>query len=214
DASGKNHVTNFIANRMEKAGHSVEKREGWFSGKSSDVISTEGKGWFALTKEKMFLATFPLTKCLMPPLLAFLLRADLKRFRKSHKNIIVISHTALRILAFYLGHAFETEEDVRIPLFLDRVLKNILPVTGAKTIVLDIADQTRKKRIRKRLESGNADNFDHYMAKDGERSERIENFLIWLGKTYLNALIVENNDLDDAALFRALAPCFNLLSLA
>ncbi len=79
-------------------------------------------------------------------------------------------------------------------------------------IVPDIADQIRKQRIRKRLESGNADNFDRYLAKDGAHSERIENFLIRLGKTYLNAAIIENCDLDDAALFRALAPCFHLLA--
>ncbi len=202
DASGKNHVTNFIADLMEKAGYEVEKREGWFSKYPSNVISSEGKGWFDLMKENLFLATFPLTKSLIPVLLFFLLEGDLKRFRKSHKKIIVISHTTLRILAFWLGHRFEREEDIRLPVFLDRVLKNIIPITGTKTIVLDIADEIRKKRICKRRESGKADNFDLYMAKDGLRSERIESFLIWLGETRLNAVIIENNDLDNAALFR------------
>jgi len=208
DASGKNHVTNFIADMMEKAGYEAEKRDGWFSQKNSDVVSSEGKGWFDLTKENVFLATFPLTKYFMPFLLVFLLHCDLKRFRKSSRKTIVISHTALRILAFWLGHRFEKQEDIRLPGFLDRVLRNILPITGAKTIVLDIADEIRKKRIGTRLKSGNADNFDLYMAKDGRRSERIENFLIWLGKTYLHAMIIENNDLADADLFREVSNAF------
>ncbi|MGE0087515.1 MAG: hypothetical protein AB7S75_24160 [Desulfococcaceae bacterium] len=208
DASGKNHVTNFIVNELGKAGYEVEKREGWFSKEPGDAVSSEGKGWFDLMKEKVFLATFPLTKHLMPVLLFFLLQNDLKRFRKSHKKIIVISHTALRVLAFWLGHRFEREEDIRLPGFLDRVLKNIIPVTGTKTIVLDIDHEIRKKRIRKRRESGNADNFDLYMAKDSLRAERIENFLIWLGKNRLNAVIIENNDLDDNALFRGIFRAF------
>ncbi|MEE4355452.1 MAG: hypothetical protein V2I97_03235 [Desulfococcaceae bacterium] len=208
DASGKNHVTNFITEEMKKRGYETEKRDGWFSKKPSDVVSSEGKGPMELMKEKVFLTTFPFTKYLMPALLYFLLRGDLAKFQKSTKKVIVISHTALRILVFYLGHVCLREENIPMPRYLDKILKEIVPRTGVKSIVLDIADEIRKKRIRRRMESGNADNFDLYMAKDRERSERIDSFLVWLGKKYLNAVVIENNDPDDATLFSEISAAF------
>jgi len=42
-----------------------------------------------------------------------------------------------------------------------------------------------------------------------ERSERIESFLVWLGRRYLNAVVIENNDLDDAELTLRIQAAFD-----
>lgn len=41
------------------------------------------------------------------------------------------------------------------------------------TVVLDIEDRIRKKRIQQREHVWEADNSDRYLAENGERSERI-----------------------------------------
>lgn len=112
-------------------------------------------------------------------------------------------------MAFYLGHIFDREENIRLPRRLDAVLKRIEPATGARTLVLDIDDEIRKNRIRRRALDGKMDNFDHYMAKDGERSERIESFLVWLATTYMNAVVIENNDLSFQELFEDIQEAFS-----
>ncbi len=200
DASGKNYVANLIADILEKSGQGFEKRDGWFSNKAANIISSEDKTQIDLLKEKIFLSTFHLTKFLIPFLINLLIKKDLRKFKKSGKKIIVISHTGFRILAFYLGHIYDCKENIRLPRYLDRTLRSVLTVTGSKTIVLDIADKVRQKRIAKRAASGKADNFDKYMAKDNIRSERIESFLVWLAETYLNAVKIENDDLNDEEL--------------
>jgi len=203
DASGKNHITNLLVQLLEKAGYQVEKREGWLAEKASKAISSEDKGFVSLLIEKIFLTTFPLTQYGLPFLLTVLLKRDVKRFVKrgsTAKKVIVISHTALRVLAFYLGHRFDKEDQIRIPPYLEIVLKSLLPATQAKTLVLDIAPEIRHQRIALRAQQGKVDNFDRYMARDTERSERIESFLVWLGYRYLNAVVIENNDLSDREL--------------
>ena len=60
DASGKNHVANFVNDMYEKSGYGIEKRDGWFSAEASDVVSSEDKGFFSLLKEKIFLSSVPL----------------------------------------------------------------------------------------------------------------------------------------------------------
>ncbi len=84
-----------------------------------------------------------------------------------------------------------------MPAFLDLALRAFLPVTRAKAIVLDIDDQFRRQRTAKRTRGGGVDPFDRYMARDSARSERIENIMVWLGRTYLNAVKIENNDLEE-----------------
>jgi len=71
-------------------------------------------------------------------------------------------------------------------------------------VVLDIDPAIRRRRIRRRLESGMADPFDRYMLDDPERAERIERSLVELATRYLDATVIENDDLDDDALERAL----------
>jgi hypothetical protein len=71
--------------------------------------------------------------------------------------------------------------------------------------VLDVAPKTRRRRTAARIQSGTVDPFDHYMLADAERAERIEGCLVELATHYLNATVVGNDDLNDAALERELA---------
>jgi hypothetical protein len=201
DAAGKNHVAEVVARTLTRSGRRVELREGWFS-KTPTAVEAE-KGALSLFQEQLFLSTFGINQYLIPALIALLIKRDLRRFRKPGHPLIVVSHTGLRILAFYLGHRFRRLEEVRMPLFLDLALRTILPVTGATTIVLDIEDHIRRQRIARRTRGGDVDPFDRYMARDSARSERIENIMVWLGRRYLNAVKIENNDLSEAELTAA-----------
>lgn len=206
DAAGKNHVADVVARALARSGRRVELREGWFS-KPPTPVEAE-KGALSLFQEQLFLSTFGINRYLIPSLITLLVKRDLRRFRKPDHPLIVVSHTGLRILAFYLGHRFRRLEDIRMPAFLDLTLRALLPVTRAKAIVLDIDDHIRRQRIARRTRGGDVDPFDRYMARDSARSERIENIMVWLGQTYLNAFRIENNDLDEAELtgevFRAI----------
>ncbi len=200
DASGKNYVANYIADILDHCGHLNEKRDGAFSKQAEELVSSEDKGTFALFKEKAFLTLFPYIRFLLPPLVSFLIRQDLKRFQPSKNKVLVISHTPIRILAFYLGHQFKDPSDIRLPRYLESALSAIAPTTRAKTLVLDISPHIRQARISKRIQAGKVDNFDRYMAGDIERSERIERFLVWIGEQYLGAVTLLNDDLDEADL--------------
>lgn len=198
DAAGKNHVAEALASMLARSGRRVELREGWFS-KIPTAAEAE-KSALSLFQEQLFLSTFGINQYLIPSLIALLIKRDLRRFRKPDHPLIVVSHTGLRILAFYLGHRFRRIDDIRMPAFLDLALRTILPVTRAKAIVLDIEDHIRRQRIARRTRGGDVDPFDRYMARDSVRSERIESIMVWLGRTYLNAVKIENNDLSEAEL--------------
>lgn len=213
DAAGKNYIADFIHQSLCDAGIAVEKREGWFSAPATGNVSSEKKSPFALLLEKMFLRIFPATKFFLPLLLTLLIKADLRRFRRQPGKLLVISHTGLRILAFYLGHIFRDQEAIRLPGHLDRALRAIPHVTGTQTIVLDISDHIRKKRIARRSRDGKIDNFDRYMADNEKRSERIEAYLLWLATKYLHAAIIENNDLSDEELAGAINLAFQKFSV-
>ncbi len=195
DASGKDYVANMISNLIVSHGYEVEKRDGWFSGSQTQTVSSEEKSAFSLLAEKGFIFTFALTKYLMPVLLANLIKMDLLRFRKSKRKVIVVSHTAIRLLAFYLGHVFATSDSIILPPYLDRILRKATAATGVKTIVLDIDDPIRKGRISRRIKLGKADHFDLYLAADGILSERVEDILVRLATTYFDAVKIDNNDL-------------------
>ena len=71
--------------------------------------------------------------------------------------------------------------------------------------MLDVAPATRRRRIAARIRSGTVDPFDRYMLADPDRAERIEGCSVDLATRYLNATVIENDDLDAAALERELA---------
>ena len=117
--------------------------------------------------------------------------------------VLVVSHTAIRLLAFALGHLFDRAEDIHLPAFTVRAL-HAIAATGLRCVVLDIDHAIRAERLAQRNTRGTLDYFDRYMGSDPQRSERIEEFLVWIGRTHLGAVRVENNNLSDAELLAAL----------
>lgn len=204
DLAGKDHCANVLADAAISAGIKVERRRGSFSAQPDRSRTSEGKGGLSLWLEWVFLSTIPLHCRFLPYLIAILVRGDLRRFRRPPDgSVIVVSHTAIRLLAFALGHIFERVEDIRLPVVVDAALRAVIPATDARTIVLDIDHEVREARMNGRLRRGTADCFDRYMGKDPIRSERIENFLVWVGTTYFNAVRIVNNNLSDAELLSA-----------
>lgn len=202
DGSGKNYVANVIEDMLRAANYRVEKRAGGFSSPVTQALTSEDKGKFALWKERIFLWSFPLLKGLMLTIATLWLRHDLRRFRPSPHPTLIVSHSALRLVAFYLGHRHHTPEHVQIPRSLERHIQTIAQRTGARTIVLDIEPEIRRQRVAQRLVNGTADHLDRYMAKSEhqELSERIEASLVWLARRYLGAVVIENNDLSPVEL--------------
>lgn len=203
--AGKDHFANILTDAAAVAGIRMERRRGFFSARPDSRRTTEGKGRIKLGLEWLFLATLPLYCRLLPYVLAALIRCDLWLFRPpTGVSVIVVSHSALRLLAFGLAHTYKKTEDIKLPAVVDKALRLLAPVTGTRTIVLDIDHGVRAARMAERQRRGTVDFFDRYLAADRDRSERIENFLVWLGITYLGAVRIENNDLSDAELLACL----------
>ncbi len=206
DMSGKDHVANVVADAAQAAGLQMERRRGAFSNRPDRRRTSENKGSFILWLEWAFLATLPLHCRLLPFLAALMIRYDLFRFRRpARASLLVVSHTAIRLLAFALGHLYSCVEEIRMPEMAKRALRAIPEVTGARTFVLDVDHQVREERMARRLTQGTLDNFDRYLGKDPVRSERIEDFLVWIGMQYLGATRIENNDLPDDVLLAIMA---------
>jgi hypothetical protein len=219
DGSGKNHLANLTGNYMTELGFSVEKREGKLAGKATEAVTSEDKSWVSLLIEKIFLWSFPYLKFTIPFLVYLLIERDIKQFRKSdaygqgfhqRQKIIVISHTALRLLAFYLGHVYRDCSQIKLPRYLEQKLYLLVEQTKVKTIVLDIENQIRRQRIAVRAAKGKIDNMDRYMAdpKRIELSERIEAFLVWIALKYLQAYKIDNNDLSESVLINEIKKAF------
>jgi hypothetical protein len=206
DMAGKDHVANVVMDAAQAAGLPMERRRGAFSSGPDRQRTSEDKGFLRLWLEWTFLATLPLHCRLLPFLAALLIRFDLRRFhRPDQTSVLVVSHTAIRLLAFALGHLYPRVEDIRIAAVTERALRMIPTVTGARTFVLDIDHRIREERMVQRLNRGTLDYFDRYMGADPLRSERIEEFLVWIGMRYLGARRIENNNLSDQALLAAMA---------
>jgi len=204
DLAGKDHCANVLTDAAQAAGIRVERRRGAFSAQADDRRTSENKSALNLWMERLFLAALPLHCRLLPLLTALLVWRDIRRFRPPAEGaVLVVSHTAIRLLAFALGHLFDRVEDIRMPWFADRALRAIVPATGARTLVLDIDHAVRAARMAAREQRGSLDHFDRYMGQDPVRSERIEHFLVWIGATYLKAERIENNHLSDAELLEA-----------
>ncbi len=201
DLAGKDHFANILTDTATSAGIKKERRRGAFSAQPDNRRTSEGKGLVKLWMEWVFLFTLPLHCRLLPYIMTYLIRRDLRRFRRpAHGSIIVVSHTAIRMLAFAYSHIFDRVEDIKMPSVIECTLRDLVLATQARTIVLDIDHEVRNTRMKERLRRGTVDNFDRYMGKDPLRSERIEYFLVWICMTYLDAVRVENNNLSDAEL--------------
>ena len=203
DAAGKDYVAEFLIRRWRAAGHHVEKRAGGFAAPAADArSSSERKGRWGRFQERAFLGLFPLLRPLLPAVARLLLARDRRRFRPSVVPLVVVSHTALRLLALVLGRQRERRDALGHPA-LARALRAARP-PDTTVVVLDVAPATRRRRIAARIQSGTVDPFDRYMLADPDRAERIEHCLVELATRYLNATVIENDDLDDAALAREL----------
>ncbi len=206
DAAGKDYVAEFLIRRWRASGHRVAKRAGGFAAPAADArSSSERKGSGGRFQERAFLGLFPLLRPLLPAVAGWLLARDRRRFRPSALPLVVVSHTALRLLALFLGQ----HGDGWIALLarhpeLARALRAVGP-PGTMVAVLDVSPETRRRRIVARIQSGTVDPLDDYMLADPERAERIERCLVELATHYLNATVIRNDDLDDAALERELA---------
>lgn len=203
DAAGKDYVANFLIRRWQAMGYRMEKRAGAFAAPAvDDRSSSERKGRWGRFQEQGFLTLFPLIRPLTPYLAQKLLARDQQRFRPSNRPVVVVSHTALRLLAFAYGPLLPP-----LPLSpaLIQTLHALQATTHATVIVLDIDPAIRQQRIAARVQQGTVDPFDQYMQADHERAERIERYLVTLAMEHLQARVIENNNLADDALERALA---------
>lgn len=212
DLAGKNYAANLLADLLTGEGLTVERRQGAFAARPSAALTSEDKGIVRLWAERLFLASLPLHRLLLPVVVDLLLRRDLHHFRPpaAGARVIVISHTALRLLALYLGCRDHDSAALRLPSFVVRTLRAVTPRTGARTVVLDIDHATRRQRLANRQGRGKADPFDRYMAADEGRAERIESCLVRLAVEFLGARRVENNGLEAAALMARLRSALEL----
>lgn len=204
DMAGKDHCANVVADAAQAAGIPLERRRGSLSARPNRQRSSEDKCIFRLWLEWAFLVTLPLHCRLLPLLTTLLILRDVHRFRHPEQvSLLVVSHTAIRLLAFALGHLYLRTEDIRLPAITARAL-HAMGATGLRCVVLDIDHEVREQRLAQRNNRGTLDYFDRYMGKDPQRSERIEAFLVWISRTYLGAVRVENNNLSDAELLAAM----------
>ena len=164
--------------------------------------SSARKGCWGRFQEQVFLTLFPLVRPLTPYLAQKLVARDQQRFRPADRPLVVVSHTALRLLAFAYGPIIPPPP---VTPALGQALHALQATTSATTIVLDIDPAIRQQRIAARVRQGTVDPFYHYMQADVERAERIERYLVTLAIEYLQAGVIENNHLTDDALEMALA---------
>lgn len=205
DAAGKDHVAEFLIRRWRAAGHRVEKRTGKLAAPAADArSSSERKGRWGRFQERVFLGLFPLLRPVLLAVARLLLARDRRRFRPSTLPLVVVSHTGLRLLALVLGQHREGWAALARSPVLERTLR-AMPPPGTLVVVLDVAPATRHRRITARIQSGTVDPFDRYMLADLDRAEHIEHCLVELATRYLNAALIENDDLDEEALERELA---------
>lgn len=202
DAAGKDHVADFLIQRWEALGHAVEKRAGSFSAVSVDRrSSSDRKGAFDRALELLFLTFFPVLRPLLAIVLPLMIRRDLRRFQRPDHPVLVVSHTALRLLAF--SEAWRPSS-TGIPRPSVSSLAQELRETGAKFLMLTLAPSIREQRIQRRMDNLTADPFDRLMVRDPQLANRFQRHFTALAVDSLKARVIENNNLSSAALEREL----------
>ena len=200
DASGKDHIANIVEKIAQENSCPFEKRKRYLCGKKTREKTSTAKTLVELILEKGFLLLFPYLGFLIPWLINILLRKDVARYQQPKKFVVIVGHNCLRGLAFYWGHKLQNPEDIPFSASLERTFETMRNMHNLHIVVLDIEDSIRKKRIEQRRKVGEADIFDVYMAKNSERSERIEGFLVWLVQKKLGGKLIENNDLSEKSI--------------
>ncbi|MBP7517199.1 MAG: hypothetical protein KA768_05145 [Desulfobulbus sp.] len=200
DLAGKDHFANVVSDAAADAGLRVERRRGWLCARPDRQRTSEGKSWFRLGLERLFLATLPLHCRLLPALTGLLLFVDVRLFRRPAGGLtLVVSHTAVRLLAIACGHLVDRAEAISLPRLTVRGL-GAMRATGVRVVVLDIDHAVRVRRLADRCRRATVDHFDRYMGSDPVRSERIEACLVHIACTWLGATRIDNNDRTPAEL--------------
>lgn len=197
DAAGKDHVANIVEQMILEEGGLVEKRKRYLTGKLTTKSSSSEKSALELFLENVFLWFFPRLGFILPPILTAILRRDIARLSPIDKKIIIVGHNCLRGLAFYWGHSDTDHTNIRPSRTLQKAFNSMNTIPGLHTLVLDVENDIRKKRIAAREKKNEADNFDRYMAANPARSEQIEDVLVWLTTTYLDGQLIINNDISE-----------------
>ena len=202
DAAGKNHVARVWHRRLSELGYPPVVVEGWLSGSPAAPDLEDDKSWLSHLAEATFLRVFPMIAWALPWALHLLIRRDIRRFNGDGRHRLVVSHSALRILAFCLG---ARGRGINGPAkSTRRAVRELRERSHARVIVLDVDPEVRRRRIEARLERGSSDPFDRYMLADSVRSERIEACLVSLAVELMDAHLVINDALDDDAVWNAL----------
>ena len=201
DASGKDHVACLVQTHLQGMGAFLEKRRGWLSAPACAADSSEHKGPGRLFAERLFLRIYPLIAWALPPALTLCILADVQIYRTLRcRPVMVVSHTALRLLAFHMGH----DDAFRMPSHLRKALA-ILHGLGLQTLFVTTERHVRLRRIRDRIRRERVDHFDLYMARRPRRGERVTDALERIAVEHLHARTICNDAHGDEHIAEALA---------
>lgn len=200
DASGKDHVARLVLEHLQEAGVFLEKRRGWLSAPACAADSSEHKGPGRLFAERLFLRIYPLLAWALPTALTLCILADVLTFRLLRRRpVMVVSHTALRLLAFHMGH----DDAFRMPAHLAKALAT-LRGQGLQTLFVTTERDVRLGRIHDRIRRDRVDHFDLYMARRPRHGERVTDALERIAVDFLHAHTIRNDAHGDAHIALAL----------
>lgn len=200
DASGKDHVARLVLAHLQEAGVFLEKRRGWLSAPACAADSSEHKGPGRLFAERLFLRIYPLIAWALPTALTLCILADVLTYRLLRRSpVMVVSHTALRLLAFHMGH----DDAFSMPSHLRRALAK-LRGQGLQTLFVTTEREVRLGRIHDRILRDKVDHFDLYMARRPRHGERVTDALERIAVDFLHAHTIRNDAHGDAHIALAL----------
>jgi hypothetical protein len=200
DASGKDHVARLVTEHLRKAGAFPEKRRGWLSAPACAADSSEHKGPGRLFAERLFLRIYPLVAWALPTALTLCIQADALAYRVlRRKPAMIVSHTALRLLAFHMGH----DDAFRMPSHLGKALAALRGL-GLQTLFVTTERDVRLGRIHDRIRRDKVDHFDLYMARRPRHGERVTDALERIAVEHLQALSIRNDAHGDGHIAAAL----------
>jgi hypothetical protein len=200
DASGKDHVARLVLAHLQGAGAIPEKRRGWLSAPACAADSSEHKGPGRLFAERLFLRIYPLIAWTLPMALTLCILADALIYRLlRRKPVMVVSHTALRLLAFHMGH----DDAFRMPPHLGKALATLRGL-GLQTLFVTTERHVRLGRIHDRIRRDKVDHFDLYMARRPRHGERVTDALERIAVEHLQARTIRNDAHGDEHIAAAL----------